>query len=251
MLAPLLDALFPRRCLGCARRAWPFCDVCLPAIAVPSPPWCDRCGRPLDVPVTRCADCPPEDVAWARSAHLYEGPIRRALMGLKFGGIRSTATALSHAMATVLDAGRMPGRPPVALTWVPLGKRRKRERGYDQAQVLAERVAGTLDLPCVRLLARAVETPPQARRNALDRATALRGAFRPTRKAPAVVLLVDDVLTTGATAAECARALRAGGGDEVGLLTAARSLGGPIPPRCYTSRGLQPGSVVARGNDLR
>jgi ComF family protein len=251
MLGPLLDALFPRRCLGCGRREWPFCDACLPAIAVPSPPWCDRCGRPFEVPVARCRDCAPEDIAWARSAYLYEGPIRRALMGLKFGGIRSAAAALSGAMATALDATRVPGRPPVAVTWVPLGKRRKRARGYDQAQVLAERVAGTLDLPCVRLLARVVETPPQARRSALDRASALRGAFRPARTSPAAVLLVDDVLTTGATAAECACVLRAGGAEEVGLLTAARSLGGPVPARCYTSPGLQPGSVVARGNHLR
>src|SRR5262249_48256953 len=146
---------------------------------------------------------------------------------------------------------RLPGRPPVAVTWVPLGRRRKRSRGYDQAQVLAERVAATVALPCVRLLARVVETPPQARRNASERANALRGAFRSARAVPESVLLVDDVLTTGATAAECARALIAGGAREVGLLTAARSLGGPVPARCYTPTGLQPGSVVARGNDPR
>lgn len=201
--------------------------------------------------VARCADCPPQDIGWARAAYLYEGPIRRALMGLKFGGHRSTAAALSPAMASSLRAGPVPGRWPLAVTWVPLGRRRKRTRGYDQAQALAERVAAALDLPCRRLLVRVVETPPQARRHALDRAIALRGAFRPIRTVPARVLLVDDVLTTGATAAECSRALRAGGAQEIGLLTAARSLGGQVPARCYTAPGLQPGSVVARGNHLR
>ena len=146
MLAPLLDALFPRRCLGCGRRAWPFCDACLLAIAVPSPPWCERCGRPLEVPVARCADCPPEDIAWARSAFLYEGPIRRALMGLKFGGIRSAAAALSSAMAAALDCGRVPGRPPLAVTWVPLGKRRKRARGYDQLELWDTKFAWTVPI---------------------------------------------------------------------------------------------------------
>lgn len=172
-------------------------------------------------------------------------------MGLKFGGIRSAATALSGAMVDALRAEPVPGRAPVMVTWVPLGRRRRRDRGYDQAQVLAERVAVTTGLPCFRLLARVVETPPQARRNAAERAHALRGAFRATRTAPGSVLLVDDVLTTGATAAECAGVLRAAGASEVGLLTAARSIGGPVPARCYTPSGLQPGSVVARGNDLR
>ncbi len=172
-------------------------------------------------------------------------------MGLKFGGIRSAATALSGAMVDALGADDVPGRPPVVVTWVPLGKRRRRARGYDQAQVLAERIGAALGLPCAKLLARVVETPPQARRNASERANALRGAFRPARAAPVSVLLVDDVLTTGATAAACARALRAAGAGEVGLLTAARSIGGPVPARCYTAPGLQPGSVVARGNDPR
>src|SRR5215831_13419518 len=120
MLAPLLDALFPRRCLGCAARAWPFCEQCRAGIAVASAPWCERCGRPYEVPVARCGDCPPEDLAWARTAYLYEGAVRRALMGLKFGGIRSAPDALAAGMVIAVRSATTPGRRPAAVTWVPL-----------------------------------------------------------------------------------------------------------------------------------
>jgi predicted amidophosphoribosyltransferase len=97
------------------------------------------------------------------------------------------------------------------------------------------------------MLTRAVETAPQARRGGDARRRALGGAFRAVGAVPPRVLLVDDVLTSGATVAECARTLLAAGALEVGVLTAARSLGGPLPARCYKiEAGLQPGSVVAR-----
>lgn len=98
-----------------------------------------------------------------------------------------------------------------------------------------------------RLLARVVETAPQARRSGPERQAALRGAFEAAPVCfPDSVLLVDDVLTSGATAAECARVLVEGGVREIGVLTAARALGSALPERCYNPPGLQPGSVVAR-----
>ena len=98
-----------------------------------------------------------------------------------------------------------------------------------------------------RLLARVVETAPQARRSGQERQAALKGAFQATTsRLPESVLLIDDVLTSGATAAECARVLIGNGVREIGVLTAARSLGSGLPGRCYNPPGLQPGSVVAR-----
>ena len=179
--------------------------------------------------MSRCRECPPDPVSWARAPFLYAGAARKALLRLKFSGWRSVAEALGSAMAAVNRFGTD------AVTWVPLGTRRRAERGYDQARALARAAASELDLPVARLLVRRTETLPQAAKGARERRAAMRGAFRvAARDPPRRVLLVDDVLTTGATAAECARVLRAAGVREVGLLAAARALRGSLPARCYT-----------------
>jgi ComF family protein len=177
-------------------------------------------------------------------------------MRLKFGGLRSVADAVAPYMASALQrappGGWDPdGSEPPAVTWVPLGPHRRNRRGYDQAEALARALGRATGWPVSRLLQRGVETSPQARRTGAERASALRGAFEPAAPAPPRVVLVDDVLTSGSTAAECARVLRAAGAAEVGALTAARSLQGPVPARCYNPAGLRPGSVVARETSSR
>jgi predicted amidophosphoribosyltransferase len=248
MLRGVLDVLFPPRCLGCGGTGHPFCGTCLPRVGRLSPPGCRRCGRPFEAEVTACPDCPPPPIAWARAALRYEGPVRSGLIRLKFYGWRSAAPAFAPWMLAALMGDLPPGRPPgpSVVTWVPLGRRRRRERGFDQAEVLARAVATEAGWPVRRLLDRAVETSPQAKRSGPQRREALRGAFRARGRPPPWVVLVDDVLTSGATGAECARVLLDAGAREVGLLCAARALGGPIPVRCYTPPGLGPGSVVAR-----
>jgi predicted amidophosphoribosyltransferase len=248
MLAAVLDALFPRRCLGCDRGAWPFCPSCWSRTAVLALPGCLRCGRPLEAWVQTCSDCPPRTIGWARSAFLYEGPGREALMKLKFGRLRSASDGLAPWMLHALVRAPPPSlaRERPILTWVPLASARRRSRGYDQAEALARSVGGLVGWPVRPLLRRVVETAPQARRRGGQRRKALRGAFLARAGVPERVILVDDVLTSGATAAECVRVLLAAGAGEVGVLTAARSLGGGVPARCYNPRGLLPGSVVAR-----
>jgi competence protein ComFC len=172
-------------------------------------------------------------------------------MRLKFGGQKPVADTLGAFMLEALEHAPSPDFDPSVITWVPLGRKRRRERGYDQAEALARVVADLSGLPVRQLLARSVETGPQARRSGPARRLALHGAFRAVREPPARVILVDDVLTSGATAAECAAVLRRAGALEVGVLTAARSLGGAVPAHCYNSAGLQPGSVVARETSSR
>lgn len=162
----------------------------------------------------------------ARAPFVYQGPLARALKALKFGGWRALAPHLAGAMVEVCDV------PADVVTWVPLARRRRARRGFDQAEVLALEVAARLGLPAMPLLRRSRETAAQAPRPARERRRAPAGAFRAERQVRGTVLLVDDVLTTGATAGACAAALREAGAHRVAVLTAARALGGGIPARC-------------------
>jgi ComF family protein len=218
MLARALEVVFPPRCAGCADGAWPFCPACRRSLEAMVPPWCRRCGAP-GADTDACPACPPASIDLARAPFRYVGPAKAAVHRLKFAGWRSVAAALADGIVAL-------ELPPVdAVTWVPLARRRLGERGFDQARALAQAAGRRLDRPVVRLTRRVTAGGPQARRGAAERRVAMRGAFTSTgRAAPARVLLVDDVLTTGATAADCARALREAGARTVVLATAARSL---------------------------
>jgi predicted amidophosphoribosyltransferase len=122
--------------------------------------------------VPRCRDCPPAEIDTARAPFRFDGPARQAVHRLKFSGWRGVGSALSLAMAEV------EGLPSVeVVTWVPLARRRLAERGFDQARVLATGVARRTETPCVGLLTRARSTGPQAKRDAVARRMAMRGAF--------------------------------------------------------------------------
>lgn len=226
---PILDLLFPPRCAACeAPGGWPLCPACTAGVGVITPPWCERCGRPWESPRGLCPDCPPAVVDVSRAAFLYDGAIADAIKAMKFLGAHGLAPHLAGAMVQVAEP--LDGS---VVTWVPLSRRRRARRGFDQAEMLARAVAKRLDLRAARLLVRERDAVSQARRTGAERREALQGAFRAAaRSIPERVLLVDDVLTTGSTAAACAGVLKAGGAERVLLLTAARSLGGSVPARC-------------------
>ena len=219
MLDRALDVLWSRSCAGCGRGAWPFCRSCVALLEPLGPPWCRRCGRPTAADVDGCPDCPPAPIASARAAFAYRGPAREAVHRLKFSGWRGVGAALARSIAAV--------EPPTAdaVTWVPLAPRRRAERGFDQARVLARALSRAIDLPLAAYVRRVHATAPQARRSREQRLAAMAGAFAPLprRPAPPTVLLVDDVLTTGATASACASALADAGARTIHLVTACRS----------------------------
>jgi competence protein ComFC len=235
-MGAMLDLLFPVRCAACGAGDWPLCSPCAATVPLITPPLCERCGRPSEAPLSRCADCPPPTIDIARAPFLYDGPMARTVRALKFGGWRALAQPLAAAMT------RAGGLEADCVTWVPLSRKRRAARGYDQAEVLARELARHLGLPVVPCLRRIRETSSQASRSGRDRRRALRGAFRAVSPVPLSVLLVDDVLTTGATAASCAVALRSAGASRVALVTAARSLRGAVPARCF--------DIIAAGSRL-
>ncbi len=242
--------LFPPRCAGCGRGPWPFCPTCRGQVQPLTPPWCRRCGSPSAGDRPTCPDCPPPPIALARSAFRFHGPVRSAVHRLKFSGWRPVAEALGEAMARAWADPDVRAVPLQAVTWVPLSRRRAAERGFDQARALALVVGRRLGLPAVPLLAReGDDRSTQARRDRAGRLAAMQGRFRARMPPPGAVLLVDDVLTTGATASACSSALERAGARRVCLLTAARALtprrsGGSTAPAgasVYSATGSRPG----------
>ncbi|HWC32723.1 MAG TPA: double zinc ribbon domain-containing protein, partial [Actinomycetota bacterium] len=145
----LLDVVFPPKCAACGRPGWPLCERCADGVAVVVPPLCSRCGSPTEEPLRSCVECPPREIDTVRSPFVYEGPIAGAIRGMKFSGWRALGAHLAAAMAEVAGEARAD-----VVTWVPLSRRRRARRGFDQAEVLARGVASAVGLPARRLLTR-------------------------------------------------------------------------------------------------
>lgn len=169
-----------------------------------------------------CAACrrEPPPFARARSLGPYEGPLKAAVLRLKFGGERWLARPLGELLAEL--ARTFPAERPV-LVPVPLSRGRLRERGYNQAALLAREMSRALGWPLVEALMKIKEAPPQERLTAKERLSAPVGSFAPAvgLASGSEVVLVDDVITTGATASECARALLGAGARAVFVAAAA------------------------------
>lgn len=180
---------------------------------------CARCGRPVSRSVARCADCREPEPAFsvARAPAAYRGVARDVLMSFKLGGERRAARTMAEMMTRCVAA--MHGD---ALTFAPSSRTSMAERGFNTAQELARALARSVQLPNVRLLRKTRETPDQASLDRAGRRMNLAGAFV-SAPSPRRVILVDDVMTTGATADSCARALRAAGALDVMVVTFARA----------------------------
>jgi len=193
----MLASLLPLACPGCGRPADPVCDRCRASLA----------PAPLATP-------PPGVDDWA-APFAYAGVARELVARVKYRRMHAATAWLAAAMAPLV------GPPlPAVVTWVPTTRGRRRERGFDHAELLARAVASLLGRRARRLLLRS-GGGPQTGLGASDRRAG--PTILPRRPAPTSVLLVDDVATTGATVAAAARALRAGGAEHVRALTAART----------------------------
>jgi len=232
---PIADLVYPPACLLCAALpadgAAPFCGGCGRAMVRLSAPVCRVCGAPLrgahDL-VACCRRCERQRPAFdqARAPLAFAGPVRDAVHAFKYQGRRRIGRWLAVEMARVAareDWSR--GRPLVVP--VPMHRLKARLRGADSAGSLAGELAATLGLPYrPGLLRKTRWTGSQTRLDPRRRVRNVEGAFRAAEPlAGASVLLVDDVLTTGATAHACARALRAAGAAAVRVLTAASAAG--------------------------
>lgn len=217
----LLDLLFPSRCVHCGASGALLCGACAGAIHAPPAPRCDRCDRPLfGAAGPHCPLCAAllreagrpalERIVFATE---YAGPAGSAIRALKFRRQRRLALPLALLLA---DAARRAGLAPDVIVPMPLHVKRRRERGYNQAELLARPLARTLHAPlAAHALARTRATQPQTRLSRRDRLANVAGAFALTSPTAAALLagkrvvLVDDVTTTGATLGAAADALLA------------------------------------------
>jgi ComF family protein len=200
-----LDLLLPPACAACGRLGEPLCGTCRRAL--------EPAGRTEDAFVTPDPGAViGEALTLAIAAFAYEGTLRRALGRLKYAGAARVAVPLAGAALPALSR-LLAVSGPAPLVPVPLHRLRERERGYNQAALLACELGRLSGLPVARLLVRARTTTRQHHLDRAERLANLRDAFAAENviPMPAVVIVVDDILTTSATLEACAGILRAVG----------------------------------------
>lgn len=222
-----------------------ICSPCLEKIALIKPPFCDACGKPFyfqyDLPSENsywCGTCRTETHYFdkARSLGKYEGVFKEALVSYKYKGRRELLKDfIKIYLQSQYNYYFIPRKKDVDkihgmdfILYVPLHKKKLRERGFDQAFLIAREISKLSNIPLkADLLFKKKETPPQAALKKQVRIKNLKGAFD-VRDSSSLkgknVLLVDDVITTGVTVNECSKVLKENGADRVDVFTLARAV---------------------------
>lgn len=220
----LVQSLLPARCLLC-RESLPrnayggVCLSCWQSLPGFSQLPCPLCAEPCPNPP--CLACRQDPPPWDRLVVLwsYEGPVRELILAFK-NGRDGLAKPMGKGLVRVLDPHRLGS--DWCVTFVPMRPFRRWRRGYNQAELLAQELARHSQWPCRSLLMRRAGGSQQGL-SRTQRRRQVAGIFRAHAPAPPKVLLVDDVVTTGATGASCTRALKEAGAREVWLLALAKT----------------------------
>jgi len=233
-LRGVASLLYPPSCTICAASVdldEYLCAECESKVSRIVPPFCNKCSEPFDGAITTtfaCANCAHRTLYFeaAVSAFRSRGIVRHVILNFKYGRQIHLRHLVARWLVAAFDDERLRERRFDAIVPVPLHPARQRERGFNQAALLAEWVSSHLALPLRAALQRIHYTTTQTAFDRSERMQNLRGAFRLRKKADVRnlrVLLIDDVLTTGSTLSECARILREGGAQSVYAATAARA----------------------------
>ncbi|HEY0755926.1 MAG TPA: ComF family protein [Ktedonobacteraceae bacterium] len=216
-----LDLLFPPRCAGCRRGGFLLCPACWQTMQPLMLPLCEHCGALLSEPAEGCSSCRYKrlQLHGLRHVSLYQGPLRKTIHAFKYDGQLRLAEPLGLLLA---EAFRLYGLKADGVLPLPLHPQRLRQRGYNQAALLARVCATHLKIPYLEdLVIRQRLTCPQVGLAFSERQHNVAGAFTLTSSAHTslrgyhTLLLIDDVSTTGATLEACAAPLYAAGIQQV------------------------------------
>lgn len=214
---------YPQRCLGCSERASDLlCAGCFEALPIIEKPVCRRCALPtaFDTPV--CENCKGADLYFdaARAPLRYEGVGQELVHALKYRGYMPVVPKVAAPLMVESLAG---AKSFDVVVPVPLHRFRLARRGFNQAAEIAREVAGSLGARYSETLWATRRTRDQVELSAAERRDNVAGAFRAEERVGGKILLVDDVLTTGATLSACSEALREAGAAEIHALTLCRA----------------------------
>jgi competence protein ComFC len=234
VLGGIASLFYPPACTICsanvASREY-LCHDCEATITRIVPPFCARCSEPFEGAITgpfTCANCAHRKIYFdaAVSAYRSRGIVRRVILAFKYGRQAHLRHLVARWLFAAVDDDRLRERRFDVIIPVPLHPARERERGFNQATLLAELLRSNMSIQMKPMLERTRYTTTQTAFDRAERMENLHGAFR-LRKSADVrklhVLLIDDVLTTGSTLSECARVLKKAGAISVHAATAARA----------------------------
>ena len=230
----LASLLYPPACTICSAPVDTgeyLCAECESKVPRIVPPFCAKCSEPFDGAITTtfaCANCARRTLHFeaAVSAYRARGIVRHVILNFKYGRQIHLRHLVARWLVQALDDDRLRERRFDTIVAVPLHPARERERGFNQAELIARWLSDHLALPLQPALRRIHYTTTQTAFDRSERMLNLRGAFRLRKKADVRdlrVLLIDDVLTTGSTLSECARVLKEAGARSVYAATAARA----------------------------
>src|SRR3954451_3025244 len=229
-----VSLLYPATCTVCGKnvRAGAYlCDDCEAKIIHIVPPFCEKCSEPFEGSINTafsCANCAHRTIYFDTAVAAYRGRgiVRDVIHQFKYNRQIHLRHLVARWLRAALDDERLRAYKFDVVVPVPLHPARQRERGFNQATVLAELLSAQISIPCRPLLKRIRYTTTQTALDRSERMENLHNAFR-LRKNTDVrglqVLLIDDVLTTGSTLSECARVLKRAGAKSVHAATAARA----------------------------
>lgn len=224
----LIDLIYPKRCYVCGSDSKEsICSTCVSSFYFIDSPVCQKCGKPTTIEVDECRECRDKSIHFstARSTAFYEGNLREAIHKFKYDNGKSLGDVFAKLSYKILKEEKKFFNIDM-VTYVPLGRKKELERGYNQSKLIAESISSLISKPCVSILVRVRETEDQNKLDMEKRHTNVKNVFLVSKKINIKrkrILLIDDVYTTGATVNECSKMLKAAGAEEVRVLTIARA----------------------------